>query len=198
MACSGTESVIKFDFDVLSNFVNVPNLLQCDGLCIDLLNERCHSFDKVLACTLQLIEQDDNIFACMALLISIMDILRQNINAGIATTRTGNIAKDAKLRKLIGWTEQHYAEKVTLDDAANAIGYGKYYFCTYFKKQAGISYLNYLNQVRIYNACKLLTSGESVQSVCTNVGFESVPYFTRLFKSIQGITPKQYAELTAT
>jgi len=56
-----------------------------------------------------------------------------------------------------------------------------------------MTYLNYLNSVRVRRACILLQKGETVQSVCRASGFENVSYFIQMFRKIQHMTPSQYA-----
>ena len=57
----------------------------------------------------------------------------------------------------------------------------------------GTTYKNYLNSVRMSNACLLLQEGLSVQEVCLKCGFENVSYFVQVFKKLQRLTPYQYA-----
>jgi len=192
--CRGAEYVIKLDFEALSSFLNVPNMLAYDGQRIDWLNVRCRHFEEAFDITMNLIRMDDDFFACIGLLVSLLNLLRRDVRQPTAAEESENGAKNEKLRQIILWTEENYAGKIRIDDAAGLIGYSKYYFCTYFKKLTGKSYLDYLNHVRIYNACRLLRTGESVQNVCNMVGFESASYFIRLFKTVQGITPKLYVE----
>ena len=68
-------------------------------------------------------------------------------------------------------------------------GYSKYHFCSRFKSLTGMTYLNYLNSVRVRRACLLLQQGESVQAVCRATGFENVSYFIQMFKKIRHVTP---------
>lgn len=101
-------------------------------------------------------------------------------------------AYNDELRKIIIWTEKHFFEKISLEDVAAFTGYDKHYFCNKFKMMTGITYLNYLNTLRIHHACTLLKSGLSVKQTCDECSFENVSYFIKLFKKITGSTPKQY------
>lgn len=63
----------------------------------------------------------------------------------------------------------------------------------YFKNEFGLTPVQYINQLRVERACQLLQHPEhSVTDVCFMMGFTSVSYFINLFKSIRGLTPKQY------
>ena len=100
------------------------------------------------------------------------------------------------LRKVILCTEQHLGEKISLQNAANLVGYEKHYFCNKFKNLTGISYMNYVNNLRIQYACELLTKGETASSVCEQCGFDNLSYFIQLFKKITGTTPKAFSAET--
>lgn len=52
-------------------------------------------------------------------------------------------------QKVITYTEEHYMEQIHLDDMAGLHGFGKEYFCRFFKKNKGISFGRYLNEIRI-------------------------------------------------
>ena len=99
------------------------------------------------------------------------------------------------LRFIIEWTEKNFTKKISLEEISQKMGYNKAYFCRKFKHLTGITYLSYLNNTRIYYACKLLKSGYSIGNACDNCGFEDISYFTQLFKKIMGITPKKYVNL---
>lgn len=193
-ACDGTQYVIKLDLEVLSSFLNLSSILEYDKIRLESFQERCAFFDDVERITLELIRQDGDFLACMGLLISLIQVLRRDARWEKGKEKQNVVARNEKLRELVKWTEERYASQISTQDAADFLGYSKYYFCTYFKKLTGVSYMHYLNHVRIYNACSLLRSGMSIQDVCEAVGFESLSYFVRLFKRIEGVTPKGYAE----
>jgi len=101
-------------------------------------------------------------------------------------------SKDDELREIINWTEQNFTRRISLDEVSGEFGYTKHYFCQKFKKATGITYLTYLNNLRISHACRLLKAGKSIGDTCDECGFEDMSYFIQLFKKITGITPKKY------
>lgn len=100
--------------------------------------------------------------------------------------------EDNKLRSIIEWTEQNCMRKLSLDEVSSSFGYTKHYFCQKFKKATGITYVTYLNTLRISRACKLLKSGKTITQTCDECGFEDISYFSQLFKKITGLSPKNY------
>ncbi len=101
-------------------------------------------------------------------------------------------SREDELREIINWTEENFTRKISLDEVSGAFGYTKNYFCQKFKKATGITYLTYLNNLRISRACRMLKAGKSIGETCDECGFEDMSYFIQLFKKITGITPKKY------
>ena len=69
-------------------------------------------------------------------------------------------------------------------------------FCRYFKKHTLHTFIGFLNEVRINEACKKLTDGQydSIATVAYNCGFNSITNFNRVFKTITGKSPSEYIE----
>lgn len=127
----------------------------------------------------------------MAAVLRIFQILLKNGSTETNLQKSAGTA-DEELYRIISWTEAHFAEKITLDAVAEEIGYNKHYFCAKFKQATGETYLQYLNNLRISQACKLLKSGFPISQVCEECGFDNPSYFIQLFRKTTGITPKQY------
>ena len=90
----------------------------------------------------------------------------------------------------------HYSEALRLEDVSAAAGFNATYFSTFFKKETGLSFTDYLGQVRITKAKELLLRDEfSVMDVCEAVGYKDLKYFSRLFKKVTGISPSDYRKL---
>ncbi|MNN77699.1 Bifunctional transcriptional activator/DNA repair enzyme AdaA [compost metagenome] len=88
----------------------------------------------------------------------------------------------------------HFREAVTVEEAAGICCLTPTYFCYLFKKTTGKTFIEYLHMLRIHEATRLLRLRRySVQAVSDQVGFSNPTYFGRVFKSITGMTPSQYA-----
>jgi YesN/AraC family two-component response regulator len=62
-----------------------------------------------------------------------------------------------------------------------------------FKQEMGVTFTDYLNQVRINRSCELLTNTSlSLIDVSLQAGFDDQSYFSKVFKKIKGVTPKSY------
>jgi two-component system response regulator YesN len=105
----------------------------------------------------------------------------------------GNQHVKLAIRKVCEHIDKHYAHNYTLPEAAEMAHLSVSHFSSLFKKSTGMTYLNYVNQLRIEKAKELLLVPETkIYEVADQVGFTSLPYFNRVFKQIVGATPLEY------
>jgi len=97
-----------------------------------------------------------------------------------------------KLQQVIDYIQAHLAEDISLEEISNELSMSRYYFCRLFKQNMGISPYQYVIQCRIDRAKDLLLQGRnSIAEVALLVGFTSQSHFTKHFKRLVGVTPKQ-------
>ena len=83
---------------------------------------------------------------------------------------------------------------IGLSEVAKHVGMNRSAFCTFFRKAFAMTFVDYLNTYRVSQACRLLADrGMTIAEVGYRVGFNSVPYFNRVFKRVKGMSPGQYA-----
>ncbi len=92
--------------------------------------------------------------------------------------------KDAKL-----YIDKHFSENINLDKIANKALVSKFHFIRLFKKYYGRTPNQYLQEVRIEKAKKLLLKRNTIDEVCAAIGFASKTSFIGLFKKLTGFTP---------
>lgn len=89
-----------------------------------------------------------------------------------------------------------HPNEVTLDGLARTFGYSRSHICRMLKNNTGKSFLEKLNEIKIRNACVLLSETDrSIISVSDEAGFDSVEYFYRVFKKCTGMTPGEYRKM---
>ena len=92
---------------------------------------------------------------------------------------------------------QHYHTDLTLDEVAGAAYMTPQAFCRYFKKHTRVTFIAFLNEIRVNEACKKLIDGKysSISSVAYDCGFNSITNFNRVFRSITGKSPRKFTSL---
>lgn len=96
----------------------------------------------------------------------------------------------ARVQSVISYVEEHFREPILLDDVANMLNLRKEYFCRFFKKNVGRSFLRYVNEVRLFHAYNdLLQTDMPVAEIMERNGFTNQKLFNREFKAQYGCTP---------
>ena len=97
------------------------------------------------------------------------------------------------IRDAMEYIENHYMKNLELKEVANHVFLNEWYFSSQFKKHMGVSFSEYLNQVRINHAKILLSHKEiKISHVAKLVGFQDQAYFSLVFKRFVHISPKRY------
>ncbi|MBQ7850977.1 MAG: AraC family transcriptional regulator [Clostridia bacterium] len=94
------------------------------------------------------------------------------------------------------WLDQHYHEKVALDDLADRFFINKFYLTRLFKEQYGSSIVNYLLSLRISRAKELLRFTDlPMEEIGARCGIPDANYFSRAFRKVEGVSPSEYRKL---
>lgn len=95
-----------------------------------------------------------------------------------------------RIRDVITYVEEHFREPVSLDEMARLLGFGKEYFCRFFKRNMGMTFLSYLNEIRLVHAYgDLLNTNDPISQIIEANGFTSQKLFNSSFKALYGCTP---------
>jgi AraC-like DNA-binding protein len=111
-----------------------------------------------------------------------------------ASGAAANAAERAVAKAKV-YVAQNYAEKISAREVADICNMSPFHFSRSFKRICGITFSEYLLEVRIRNAIGLLSRAKaSVTGTCYEVGFRDPSYFSRIFKRYAGISPSEYRE----
>ena len=100
-----------------------------------------------------------------------------------------------RLDSVLKYISDNYSNSISLDDVSEVACMTTNSFCRFFKKMTNKSYTEFLNEVRIRNASRLLAQEEiPISEICYSVGYNSITNFNRQFKKIMGDTPKDYRQ----
>ena len=104
-----------------------------------------------------------------------------------------NASKSSAVRRVIKYTQEHYAEPITLKGIAEVLHYSANYLGRAFYAEERMRYSDYLHQIRIQYASELLlTSSLTPTLIAEKVGYKDITYFHKMFRQITGTTPRAY------
>lgn len=120
----------------------------------------------------------------------ILDFIKDKLEVYESQQMSGNRA-EIRISEL--YIREHYMDAISLSDVASIVNYNPIYFSMTFKRETGIGFSDYLTQVRIREARKLLKDVSlTVSDVAARCGFENAKYFSQVFRKNVGITPTEY------
>lgn len=154
----------------------------------------CHHYYAELALTAE------NIFSCAKGDSPQLDMLMRSEliklfwlleTEGEQITDSGKY--DSDIRPALEYVAEHFRENITVAELAESVHLSESYFMNRFKKQVGISAVEYISHFRIDTACReLIGSKKSVLEVAFDCGFRNISNFNRQFKRITGCSPTEY------
>ncbi len=106
---------------------------------------------------------------------------------------TATEAETERMKRVLEHVLKQFRHEIRIDQIASVAGMAPAAFCRYFRKRTGKSFVEYLNELRISHARKLLTQADlSVGQVGQACGFNNISHFHRQFKEHTGTTPLRY------
>lgn len=101
---------------------------------------------------------------------------------------------DLRISKICAFIMGNYHRNMTLDSVAECANMTAPSFCRYFKKHTRLTFIAFLNEVRVNEACKKLASGkyDTVAKIASDCGFANITNFNRVFKFVTGHSPSSY------
>lgn len=97
------------------------------------------------------------------------------------------------LQQVLSYINTNFKEDISLQSIARKFGYSISNLSEHFHKNTGLSFVEYVNNIRINYAKRLLRfSDYPITHICYESGFKSMASFSRNFKNIVGVTPSQF------
>lgn len=184
--------VVQVAPGALQGLVDISALFAQNQKSIYSIPHICNAFGEIRQRIEEMILMDDNPITRTRLLLEVFEILEQETPTETVSEAEEFSVRNRELYNIIHWTEKHFAEPIRLEQAASVVGFTRNYFCSWFRANTQSTYMQYLNNVRINHACRILIHTGSIESACYDSGFHDMSYFIQTFRKTQGCTPKKY------
>ena len=176
---------------------------KCDAFIDNLLSRHYFLHERPTAtATLSLLHsifdeigKDSSPFKIIGLFHSLLGELQEKNQfiSYLPTTSVRDEKKAVKLKTVLKYIRENFAENVTLEDMAAVAGFSEKYFCKFFKDMTGTTPVSYLMAYRVERAArKLLGSDLSITQIAFDCGFNDLSYFIKTFKAFKNVSPKEY------
>ncbi|MFC4268444.1 AraC family transcriptional regulator [Polaribacter marinivivus] len=134
------------------------------------------------------------------ILIALLKLLSEsdiNLLSNYTYAKKLSDSEGKRMRKVFDYTLKNADQKISLDEIASVANMTKNAFCKFFKKRTNKTYINYLTELRIENACKILKSNKdmAIVDVAFKAGFYNISNFNRRFKELKKMTPLTFRNL---
>jgi AraC-like DNA-binding protein len=168
-----------------------------DLIISDLGNPVIHlpSQQEIVACIEQLyqfmsqVHTYSTVVAASGALSQLLGVIQMRMRSSKLSSRTA----DENVDKTVEFMHRNLSRKLSLKELAGIAGMSVNHYCVLFGKRYYSTPIDYFNRLKIQRACELLnTTNMRISEVGEQVGFPDPYYFSRLFKKIMGVAPREY------
>ena len=125
------------------------------------------------------------------LLITMRKVIQKKAMVSVRSYEKSDLILEA-----VNYLEKNYRSKAPLSRFCEEKHYSIQYVSRKFKKETGVTFLEYLQKVRIRKSCDLLIESEMlIPEVADQVGYDDMKYFHQIFRKIVGMTPGEYRKV---
>ena len=129
-------------------------------------------------------------------LMSILTILSESEDMQELTTNAMSLQNEVdsdRINGVFSYVMQHYQQEINLSDIAKRANMSESAFSRYFKKRTRRTFSNFITEIRLEHACKLLVEDKmSISGIAMESGFNNLSNFNRQFKMVKNTTPLAY------
>lgn len=201
---AGTYDVILFSLDLLTmpethffqqeliqpmlcEHLRFPRLLTPED---DVYSSVCRAFEQIRLCP-----RDSDLYKLTVFtsLIQLFCALKPRLET---VSDDALLKGNETVKSCLRFMDTNYARRLTLQEIADQVHLHPNYLCCLFKDYTGYTVFQHLTRIRVEKAALLLSSQDiTVAAAAAACGFDNTGFFTKKFRSIMGVAPKQYSKL---
>ncbi|HET9792685.1 MAG TPA: AraC family transcriptional regulator [Candidatus Angelobacter sp.] len=132
------------------------------------------------------------LIALLSALVALAGIKDPQVLSSFEVQPISHLAGQQRIDAVCGYLDKHYQEPIRFSELAAKFHMDQAFLCRFFRRATGRTLTEYLNGLRVAAAAQLLISTDaSVIDICFRVGFGNYSNFTRQFKRIKGLRPRE-------
>lgn len=93
---------------------------------------------------------------------------------------------------ILNYLDLNINSDISIDLISSVFCYDKFYIMKKFKKEIGLSIINYINSIKIYNSLGHYKYDNSIMKIALDSSFNSLEYYSEIFKKVIGVSPNDY------
>jgi beta-xylosidase/AraC-like DNA-binding protein len=141
-------------------------------------------------------KQDGSEIEINGLIFQLVTLLIRNFKATHLGSNQFTDMKDERIKEILAFIQKNYRKPISLEEIAKQLYLSLYYLSRYFKQEVGVSFSQYVKNVRLKSAVhELLYTGHNITQISLNNGFPNVKAFNKAFKEMYQQTPTEYRSL---
>ena len=189
--------VIQFSEDFIATFMNseafykIKKLLQVSVRGLFFPNQLTMEIEQKM----MTIATEKGVKQITALLNVLNDLAFENYQplASAIYSPKNSKENETRINTVFNYIKQNAASTILLEQAAASVHLTIGAFCKFFKRMTGKTFSDYVNEIRIGNACTLITqTDKTIAQIAIESGFENQTYFNRVFLKKKNCTPKEF------
>lgn len=199
----GVRFVLLFDIDFFKNFHDfnyIDSLFQTAFLCT--AENHANIYKNIYDTFMKIIDTyfNNSVMWEVNIYSMLLDIYVKigreyyylNESASLQYTSQKPRENYEKISNLLNYIDTNYAKELSLEQAADYIGFSKYHFARMFKQHTNTTFYEYLCHKRVDAACNMLETDIPITSIAFQTGFNNLTSFCRCFKKYMNCSPSEY------
>jgi AraC-like DNA-binding protein len=190
--------VVQFLEDFLGkSFFNCPEMMEMKqvlSLSANGLRVTGKTKEKIKVILFEMLDAGKTVrLKCLVEIFGLLSGSKELQPLSVNTISGINVNDSLKMHKVLEYAVNNYKEGITIEQAARLANLSSSAFCRYFKSRTQKSFLNFIIEMRLNEACKLLKETEmSILTICYESGFKNLSNFNRLFRKQFKESPLEY------
>jgi AraC-like DNA-binding protein len=191
--------IIQFNKEIFeSNFINLPemvgikNLLERSQRGIQFQGKTREDLGKQMKKMFKL-DGINRVTELILLLNQMATSTEYRYHSSVGYSQMANSYDFYRFNKVQEYIIRNFNQTIKLEDAAKTVSMSPTAFCRYFKKHTGKTFVEFVTEFKIGQACKFLSEEKmTVSRACFESGFNNLSHFNEQFKKIVHLTPTEY------